>query len=78
MTTKNPNLHQNIKYGDIEGVWTYVYQSYSSRVKKVVAMLKYAGQNIERVEMNAVHPVPKFLRYILGGVDLKIYPGFNG
>jgi hypothetical protein len=24
------------------------------------------------------HPKPTFLRFVLGGNDLKIYPGFNG
>jgi len=28
-TTDNPNLMNNINYGDIEGVWTFIYFSYS-------------------------------------------------
>lgn len=30
--TNNPNMYSAIPYGDIEGVWTYLYFSYSPKL----------------------------------------------
>jgi len=40
-TSKNPNIFKSIPYGDIEGVWTYVYFSYSGKLNSAVAFVKY-------------------------------------
>lgn len=65
--SKNPNVYQSVAHEDIEGLWTYVYFSYSKQSSKVVGFLKYGDQAAKRVEFNAAHPDPKFLRFILGG-----------
>lgn len=38
------NLVSNVNYGDIEGVWTYVYYSYSRDARRAVGFVKY-GEN---------------------------------
>jgi len=35
------NVVQNINYDDIEGVWTYVYYSYSIELKRAVGFIQY-------------------------------------
>jgi hypothetical protein len=37
--TKNPNIYKAIPYGDIEGVWTYLYFSYKDGT--AVGFIKY-------------------------------------
>lgn len=38
----NPNVAANIDYpSDIDGLWTYVYYSYSAEQKKAVAFIKF-------------------------------------
>lgn len=38
------NIVQNINYPvDIEGLWTYVYYSYSVKDKKAIAFIQYAN-----------------------------------
>lgn len=45
--TNNPNQIENINFpADIEGLWTYVYYSYSSDENKAVAHIKYGNQEI--------------------------------
>jgi hypothetical protein len=68
----------NVNYGDIEGVWTYVYYSYSVDAKRAVGFVKYANQSPKRIEMGVQHPTTKYVKFILGGTDNKRYPGFNG
>jgi hypothetical protein len=76
--TSNPNVFKSIPYGDIEGVWSYVYFSYSSKVNQAVGFIKYGTSDVQRVEIAVTHNSPKFLRFLLGGNDLGVYPGFNG
>jgi hypothetical protein len=45
--TGNANVNDNIAYGDIEGVWTYVYYSYSRTESQAVAFLKYSGKELQ-------------------------------
>ena len=42
--SNNWNLNKNIEYGDIEGVWTYIYFSYSSITSQAVGFVKYTGK----------------------------------
>jgi hypothetical protein len=69
---------QNIKYGDIEGVWTYIYYSYSVALGRAVGFTKYGTDTPNRIQMNVKHPETDYLRFILGGKDANRYPGFNG
>jgi hypothetical protein len=38
--SKNPNVYKPIEYGDIEGVWTYLYFSYSGLKNLAVGFLR--------------------------------------
>lgn len=70
---------QNINFPeDIEGVWTYVYYSYSADLNKAVAFIKYGEAAAQSAVHATTHPDTKFLRFVLGGNDEKRYPGFNG
>lgn len=40
--SNNGNVFSSVNFVDIEGVWTYVYFSYSSDEKKAVGFVKYA------------------------------------
>jgi hypothetical protein len=60
-----------VPYGDIEGVWTYVYFSFSAKQKLAVALIKYGAEEFKRVEIQVSHNAPSFLRFILGGNDVK-------
>lgn len=74
--TKNPNQIENINFpADIEGLWTYVYYSYSSDENKAVAHIKYGNQEIQTKTLPTTHQMTKLLRFILGGNDEKRYPG---
>ncbi|CAD8140693.1 unnamed protein product [Paramecium octaurelia] len=76
---QNPNLIQNIDYpADIEGLWTYIYYSYSADSNKAVAFIKYGDQEIKSITHKTTHEAVKYLRFILGGNDANRYPGFNG
>jgi hypothetical protein len=41
--SKNPNVNKNLPTGDIEGLWTYLYFSYSGRLKKSVGLAKFGA-----------------------------------
>lgn len=44
------NINQNLPFvGDIEGIWTYLYFSYSAANKKVVAWLQFGDAEPSRV-----------------------------
>lgn len=73
--TNNANLHKPVPYTDIEGVWTYIHFSYAN--KKAVGIV-YANKEAKTLVLDVEHQSPKKLRFILGGNDLKLYPGFNG
>ena len=53
--------------GDIEGLWTYVYYSYSLRLKKAVGHVKVGTSKLESFSIPATHNSPTFLRMIIGG-----------
>lgn len=38
----NPNVSKSIKVNDVEGLWTYVYFSYSVEKSSAVAFLQFA------------------------------------
>ena len=70
--SKNPNIYKSVPYGDIEGVWTYIYFSYSGKTNTAVGLIKYTGEEFKRVEIPATHEKPTFLRFVLGGNDVGI------
>jgi len=43
------NAIQNVNYGDIEGVWTYIYYSYSVTAKRAVAFVRYTDDAPQRI-----------------------------
>lgn len=69
---------QNVNFGDIEGVWTFIYYSYSVNAGRAVAFVKYGDAKVERVQIEAKNPVTDYLRLVVGGDDNKRYPPFNG
>lgn len=78
MASKNPNVNKMINTGDIEGIWTYIYYSYSLRVKKATAFLKIGPSGkVQSQSMEVTHTVPTYLNLIMGGKQFN-YPGFNG
>ena len=72
------NTVKVIDFGDIEGVWTYVYFSYSSITNQAVGHIKFSGKEPQSVTFDVTHDKPEYLRLIIGGSDLKLYPAFNG
>ncbi len=70
--SKNNNVFKPIAYDDIEGVWTYIYFSYSSKQNLAVGLIKYGNGDFKSVEINVSHGVPTFLRFILGGNDVSM------
>jgi hypothetical protein len=67
-----------VNYGDIEGVWTYIYYSHSTTVKRSVGFVKYGDTQPIRISMDVSHPIATTLKFILGGQNLNRYPAFNG
>lgn len=58
--TKNVNINGKIEFlPDLEGVWTYLYFSFSRKNQKAVAMLQYGTSVVRRIELNAAHIAPK-------------------
>jgi hypothetical protein len=39
--TSSPNIVSNINFGNIEGVWTYIYYSYSHKLSQSVGLITY-------------------------------------
>jgi hypothetical protein len=75
---KNPNVYQNIPYpADIEGLWTFLYFSFSKQVNRAVGFIKYDGSEPKRIQFDVQHPAITYLKFILGGKQFN-YPGFNG
>jgi hypothetical protein len=70
---KNVNYPENL-----DGVWTYIYYSYSAEKKKAVAYIKFGDTDIQKVEHQVTHPTTKYVKFSVGGTDDKRYPGFNG
>jgi hypothetical protein len=74
----NPNSYVNIGFdGDIEGVWTYIYYSYSLAEKKAQAFVKYGTAKTKQTNLILIQTPPSVLKFLLGGKEFS-YPGFNG
>ena len=63
---------------DIEGLWSYVYYSYSVSLKRVTGFIKFGTSKFDTFTLSTVHPETKQIRLIAGGNDNKRYPGLNG
>lgn len=50
--TSNPNIFKPIAYEDIEGVWTYVYFSYTAKLNLAVGFIKYGTGEIKRIDFS--------------------------
>ena len=44
---------------DIEGVWTYLYYSYSVKAKSSIGFIKYGNQEFLTVKLDALNPASK-------------------
>jgi len=71
---------QNINYPeDIDGLWTYIYYSYSAENKKAVAFILFGDDDTPKKAVSEVfNPPSKYLKFTIGGTDQNRYPGFNG
>lgn len=78
MESGNGNVQDKVDFGDVEGVWTYVYFSYSSTEQQAVSWVKYQREEAVSLSFKVKHEVPSYLRFILGGQEGDQYPGFNG
>jgi hypothetical protein len=77
--SNQPNVIKNVNYPEnLDGVWTYIYYSYSAEKKKAVAYIKFGDTDIQKVEHQVTHPTTKYVKFSVGGTDDKRYPGFNG
>lgn len=73
------NVIKNVNFDDIEGVWTYVYYSYSMKQQRAVGFIKYTNEEkVRRIQFDVEHPYTQQLKFVLGGRDLNKYPAFNG
>lgn len=62
------NVIQNVNYADIEGVWTYIYYSYSIALKRAVAFVKYGlDSQPTRIQFDVTHPLPIRFKFVVGG-----------
>lgn len=76
--SNNPNLAATVPFGDIDGVWTFVYFSYSLKDLSAMAIIKYENNaEVFHRELKANHGKQTFLKLLFGGKD-NWYPGFNG
>lgn len=76
--TNEPNVRGDLKFPeDIEGVWTYLYFSYSAKESKGVGFLVF-DEEVKQIDFNVGHNIPAQLRLILAGTDNGNYLGFNG
>jgi hypothetical protein len=73
-----PDVRVQLPYGDIEGVWVFMYFSYVAG--RATAFLHQPDAEPPTVTktLQANHIAPTFLRFILGGKDRDLYEGFNG
>lgn len=73
----NPNVVANTPYGDIEGVWTFVYMSYSLPKTTAVNIIRYDGVNqVEHRELRVNHGLVEYLKVVIGKDPW--HPAFNG
>lgn len=65
-----PNVIKNIDYPEnLDGLWTYVYYSYSVEKKKAVAYIKFGEDDVKKIEHEVTHPNTKYVRFTVGGTD---------
>ena len=62
---------------DIEGVWTYVYFSYSKDLNRAVGLFRQQTQTIQRTQFDLTHPEATALKFVVAGAQLG-FPGFHG
>lgn len=72
LLTGQANVYKSIDYSNsnLDGMWTYVYFSYSRKLRSAVGMLQNQGESVSTIQMDVVHPVPTNLRFVLGGSNV--------
>lgn len=75
----NPDVAVASNYPeDIEGLWTFVYFSYSRNARRAVGFAQYGpAATPVRIQSDVTHPDHSQLKFVLGGKQFA-YPGFNG
>ena len=72
-------MKEEISYpADIEGLWTFIYYSYSTKEKRAVGFINFGDDVYKKIVHNVVHPKITYLKLTIGGKDDDRYPGFNG
>lgn len=72
------DVRMSLQYGDIEGVWQFVYFSYAPG--RATSFLHYPGipNPTKTKTLKVEHETVTYLRFILGGKDRNYHEGFNG
>lgn len=63
---------------DVEGLWSYVYYSYTGNEQKATGHIKFGDKPFESFTLRVNHPKTKEVKLIIGGNDSKRFPGLNG
>lgn len=75
----NHGIAVNAKHPvDYEGLWTFIYQSYSLNDKNCIFFIKFGDEKLIKGVMAAEHTTPAYLKFYIGGNDSGDYTGFNG
>ena len=48
--TSNPNIFKPVAMEDIEGVWTYIYFSYTGKTSTATGFIKYGEGEVKKVD----------------------------
>jgi hypothetical protein len=65
--SNSKNVYKTIDHNDLEGIWTFIYYSYSSNHKKVVGYVKIGGLPIRTILIDTVHRKANYLLFKFGG-----------
>ena len=67
LDSRKNDRSEAIAHNSAEGVWTFVYFSYSKSAKKAVGYLKVGSLDINQVQIDANHKSIFYLHFIFGG-----------
>ncbi|CAK86297.1 unnamed protein product (macronuclear) [Paramecium tetraurelia] len=74
----NSNIANKVNYPeDFDGIWTYIYYSYSAEQKKAFEFIKFGSGDFQTVTYEVQNPSTNSVRFTVGGKDNNRYSGFN-
>ena len=65
--SESNNVYKSIDHEDIEGVWSFVYYSYSTQYKKAVGYIKIGGLAMKHVTIETIHKKSNYLLFTFAG-----------